>query len=209
MVWLKWQIPLAFRGRSPFLGVLLFDAAMSPSPPALLASNSPAPTAMPRPPAPSKPPVSPPPSCPSRSDHAGPALTAARLVVFSGGFSYGDYVMSGRIAQLVTERKLGDSLKTVHRGRRLCARHLQWLPDPHQTRTAPAKAASIDNTSGRFQCRWVKLKNDALRRAPILRDLPDEFELPIAHAEGRLCRPRASRRVFEARPRRPDLRATT
>ena len=38
-------------------------------------------------------------------------LKAASLVVFSGGFSYGDYVMAGRIAQLVTERKLGHALQ--------------------------------------------------------------------------------------------------
>ncbi|MGN1309711.1 MAG: phosphoribosylformylglycinamidine synthase subunit PurQ, partial [Akkermansia sp.] len=38
----------------------------------------------------------------------------AQLVVFSGGFSYGDYVMSGRLAQLETERFLGDALMTHH-----------------------------------------------------------------------------------------------
>ena len=38
------------------------------------------------------------------------ALDKAQLVVFSGGFSYGDYVMSGRIAQLITKHKLGERL---------------------------------------------------------------------------------------------------
>ena len=43
---------------------------------------------------------------------ATPAHVAkAQLVVFSGGFSYGDYVMSGRLAQLETERFLGDALQ--------------------------------------------------------------------------------------------------
>jgi hypothetical protein len=39
------------------------------------------------------------------------SLDKAQLVVFSGGFSYGDYVMSGRISQLITKHKLGDRLK--------------------------------------------------------------------------------------------------
>ncbi|MCB1066268.1 MAG: phosphoribosylformylglycinamidine synthase subunit PurQ, partial [Verrucomicrobiae bacterium] len=38
-------------------------------------------------------------------------LDGIRLVVFSGGFSYGDYVMSGRIASLVTEQKVDAALK--------------------------------------------------------------------------------------------------
>ena len=37
-------------------------------------------------------------------------VSKAQLIVFSGGFSYGDYVMSGRLA------------------------HLQRVSDPHQTR---------------------------------------------------------------------------
>ena len=39
------------------------------------------------------------------------ALDRTQLVVFAGGFSYGDYVMSGRIAQLITKNKLGDRLR--------------------------------------------------------------------------------------------------
>ena len=38
-------------------------------------------------------------------------VDAAQIIVFAGGFSYGDYVMSGRIAQLITKHKLGDKLR--------------------------------------------------------------------------------------------------
>ena len=114
-------------------------------------------------------------------------LKAAKLVVFSGGFSYGDYVMAGRIAQLVTEVKLGDSLKQfiadggyvlgICNGFQIMTK-LGVLPE----------GSLIDNESGRFQCRWVKLKNKA-PESPYLADLPDDFELPIAHAEGRFVAP--------------------
>ena len=114
-------------------------------------------------------------------------IKAAALVVLSGGFSYGDYVMAGRIAQLVTERKLGTALKDfvadggyvlgICNGFQIMTK-LGLLPE----------GSLIDNTSGRFQCRWVHLKNEQPRNA-YLSELGPQFELPIAHAEGRFVAP--------------------
>lgn len=112
-------------------------------------------------------------------------LDKAQLIVFSGGFSYGDYVMSGRIAQLITKSKLGDRLKTfvdqggyalgICNGFQILTQ-LDLLP----------KGSLIHNTSGRFTCQWVGLKKNAVKVSPYLTKLPETFELPIAHAEGRL-----------------------
>jgi phosphoribosylformylglycinamidine synthase subunit PurQ / glutaminase len=113
------------------------------------------------------------------------ALDRTQLVVFSGGFSYGDYVMSGRIAQLVTTSKLGDRLKKfvddggyalgICNGFQILTQ-LDLLP----------KASLIHNASGRFMCRWVPLKKNGSKVSPFLRALPEQFELPVAHAEGRV-----------------------
>jgi phosphoribosylformylglycinamidine synthase len=110
-------------------------------------------------------------------------LERAQMIVFSGGFSYGDYVMSGRIAQLTTKNKLGERLKDfvakggyalgICNGFQILTQ-LDLLPH----------ASLIHNTSGRFICRWVGLKKNA--ESPFLSRLPAEFELPIAHAEGRV-----------------------
>lgn len=110
-------------------------------------------------------------------------LAKAKIVVLSGGFSYGDYVMAGRLAQLETERRLGDSLKRfrddggyllgICNGFQILMK-LGLLPE----------GSLIDNTSGRFQCRWVTLENNR-RDNPYLAMLPERFEFPIAHAEGR------------------------
>ncbi|MFR4223291.1 MAG: phosphoribosylformylglycinamidine synthase subunit PurQ [Akkermansia sp.] len=43
----------------------------------------------------------------------------------------------------------------------------------------------IDNKKERFECVWAKLVKVA-KNSPFLQGLPDEFELPSAHAEGRL-----------------------
>jgi len=110
------------------------------------------------------------------------SLDQAKLVVFSGGFSYGDYVMSGRIAQLMTKHKLGDRLrKFVDQGgyaMGICngfqiLTQLDLLP----------RGSLVHNTSGRFICRWAGLKKNSA--SPYLSGLPAEFELPVAHAEGR------------------------
>ena len=113
------------------------------------------------------------------------AVERAQLVVFAGGFSYGDYVMSGRIARLITESRLGERLKRfvaeggyvlgICNGFQILTQ-LELLP----------KASLIHNTSGRFQCRWAALQKTGKKGSPFLTLLPDQFELPVAHAEGRV-----------------------
>lgn len=114
-------------------------------------------------------------------------LEGVRLVVFSGGFSYGDYVMAGRIAQLVTGRRIGDAL----RGFVDDGGYVLGICNGFQILTKMGllpEGSLIDNESGRFQCRWVELENRQPDN-PFLRELPERFELPIAHAEGRFVAP--------------------
>ncbi|QIF01352.1 phosphoribosylformylglycinamidine synthase I [Roseimicrobium sp. ORNL1] len=110
------------------------------------------------------------------------ALDDVQMVVFSGGFSYGDYVMSGRFAKLTTLSKLGDGLrKFVDKGgyaMGIC-NGFQILTQLHLL----PEGSLIHNTSGRFICRWAGLKKNSA--SPYLSEVPDEFELPVAHAEGR------------------------
>lgn len=110
-------------------------------------------------------------------------LDGVRLVVLSGGFSYGDYVMSGRIASLVTERKIDAALKEF----RDSGGYLLGICNGFQILTQLGLLPSgslVHNTSGRFQCQWVTLENRA-PESPFLKGLPERFEFPIAHAEGR------------------------
>lgn len=110
------------------------------------------------------------------------ALDDVQLVVFSGGFSYGDYVMSGRFAKLTAKSRLGDGLqKYIERGG-----HALGICNGFQILTQLGllpEGSLIHNTSGRFICRWAGLKKNA--DSPYLSGLPEEFELPVAHAEGR------------------------
>lgn len=105
------------------------------------------------------------------------------LVVFSGGFSYGDYVMSGRFASLITRQKTGDALKTFRdRGG-----YILGICNGFQILTQLGllpEGSLVENSSGRFECRWVKL-NNRKKESPFLGNLPLQFELPVANAEGR------------------------
>ena len=107
-------------------------------------------------------------------------VAKAQLVVFSGGFSYGDYVMSGRLAQLETERILGDALQKHHAD----GGFLFGICNGFQILTKLGilpKASLILNKSERFECMWDKLVKVA--PSPFTACLPGEFELPSAHAE--------------------------
>ncbi|MEO0416715.1 MAG: phosphoribosylformylglycinamidine synthase subunit PurQ, partial [Verrucomicrobiota bacterium] len=117
-------------------------------------------------------------------------LDGIKVVVLSGGFSYGDYVMSGRFASLVTQRRVGDALKSF----RDSGGYLLGICNGFQILTQLGllpKGSLVHNTSGRFQCHWVTLNNNS-SDSPFLKNLPDQFEIPIAHAEGRFVTTEAS-----------------
>jgi phosphoribosylformylglycinamidine synthase len=118
------------------------------------------------------------------------SLVGVSLVVLSGGFSYGDYVMAGRLAKLVTEQKIGETLKEFRDN----GGYLLGICNGFQILTQLGllpEGSLVENTSGRYQCHWVTLENRA-PDSPFLSQLPESFEFPIAHAEGRLVTSEAS-----------------
>lgn len=116
------------------------------------------------------------------------AVLACDVFAIPGGFTYGDDLGAGRILALELERYLGDALRQMHeRGGTIfgvCngfqtlvkARLLPDFPDMRATLTW--------NASGRFECRWVRLRVERglAGRLAEGRILP----CPTAHAEGRL-----------------------
>jgi len=111
------------------------------------------------------------------------SLEGARAVVLPGGFSYGDYVMAGRFAKLVTEQRIGDTLGRFRDGGGYLLGICNGFQILTQLGLLPA-GSLVENASGRFQCQWVTLENRS-PESPFLRHLPEHFEFPVAHAEGR------------------------
>ena len=113
---------------------------------------------------------------------AATSLSQCQLLVLAGGFSYGDYVMSGRFAELELKNKLGARLRQFVDGGGFVVGICNGFQILTRVGLLP-EGSLIDNDSGRFQCQWAGLEKRGTSR--ILEGLPDHFELPIAHAEGR------------------------
>lgn len=114
-------------------------------------------------------------------------IEQSQLVMLAGGFSYGDYVMSGRLAQLVTQSQLGDALVQHHERGGFTMGICNGFQILTKLGLLPT-GSLIDNVSERFVCRWAQL-NVVSRSSPYLQGLPESFELPVAHAEGRFVAP--------------------
>lgn len=110
-------------------------------------------------------------------------IDGVQLAVIPGGFSYGDYVMAGRLAQLEVASRLGDALHAfrdrggfllgICNGFQILLR-LGLLP----------RGSLVANSDGGFLCRWVGLRCLQSHGSPFDR-LPAHISLPVAHAEGR------------------------
>lgn len=117
-----------------------------------------------------------------------------QIICFPGGFSYGDDLGAGKILSLEIMLWLKEKLNFfIQQGRLLLGIcngfqvlvRLGLLPDLDLKQ----KVALIKNDSKRFESRWVKLAVNysapSLAKEIWLKDLPEFFYLPVAHAEGK------------------------
>ncbi len=119
-----------------------------------------------------------------------------QVLAIPGGFSYGDDVASGRIFANELMTCLRDELLgLIDRGGfaiGIC-NGFQVLTKagllPRLDGQTEAQATLTDNTSGIYRDCWVRVTGDA----KLCQWIPDssEFELPVAHAEGRFMAPPA------------------
>ena len=118
-------------------------------------------------------------------------LDDVQILCLPGGFSYGDDIASGRILATEIRARLGDALRRfrdrgglvigICNGFQVLLQTGLLLADPADGRPL---ASLGHNTAGRFVDRWVRLR---LAPGPcsFLHGLPPEFDLPVAHGEGR------------------------
>ena len=115
------------------------------------------------------------------------------IMLVPGGFSYGDDIASGKILANEIKNKLGDKIKKfalsgkpvigICNGFQVLAK-MGLLPDP---KLFDQTATLTYNDSGKFECRWVYLKNEGFAKNKCLwtKDLPEVIALPVAHGEGK------------------------
>lgn len=123
---------------------------------------------------------------------------ACQIVCIPGGFSYGDDLGAGKILSLEIGLWLKDQIKAffqkgglilgICNGFQVLAK-AGMLPDFNFKQ----KVSLLENSSGRFESRWVGLEvnPDSAAKKIWLKNLPDKIELPAAHKEGKFyCLPK-------------------
>jgi phosphoribosylformylglycinamidine synthase len=111
------------------------------------------------------------------------------ILVFPGGFSYGDDIASGKILANEIKNKLGDNLQKFAADKRpiigICNGFqvlvkMGLLPDEGFKQVSTLSY----NDSGKFECRWVYLKTISTKSLWV-KNLAQIITLPIAHGEGK------------------------
>jgi len=123
-------------------------------------------------------------------------LLQTQLIVFPGGFSYGDDTGAGNaLAARLRHRLSGPLQAAIARGALILGIcngfqilvALGILPGGASPRNDPRTAALLPNEPLGFQCRWVNLVAPE-SRSHVLNGLGN-LRLPIAHGEGRFFAP--------------------
>lgn len=108
------------------------------------------------------------------------------LLLLPGGFTFGDDVASGAVLAYTLEQRLRDAIdRFVDSGRLVLGicNGFQVLVRMGFLPGGTGRAALLQNLSGRFEDRWVRLR---VGQAPgPWFDPEKEYFVPVAHAEGR------------------------
>ncbi len=118
-----------------------------------------------------------------------------QMLVIPGGFSYGDDLGAGVLWAMTLRHQLGDDLsRFVADGRPVLGIcngfqvlvKAGLLPGPDFHTGAGSALTLTANESGRFECRWVRLKPNPCCPNLFTQGLDDLIYCPVAHGEGRL-----------------------
>jgi len=121
-------------------------------------------------------------------------LGGFQIVAIPGGFTYGDDVAAGKVLAVELGHVLGERLSDFVAGGGLVIGICNGfqvliktglLPEARFTAPRERFVTLTNNTSHRFEARWVRLKA-ATNTVCVFVEPDEELELPVAHGEGRL-----------------------
>lgn len=121
-------------------------------------------------------------------------LDKYHILAIPGGFTYGDDVASGKILANELKFKLkGQMSRFVKKGKLIIGIcngfqvlvKMGLLPRIDKNSDYPIEATLSLNDCGKFQAKWVYLKNSENEKCVWTKDLPEVIYVPIAHAEGK------------------------
>lgn len=107
------------------------------------------------------------------------------ILALPGGFSYGDYITSGKILANQLTIKLGRQIQEFNESGKTILGICNGFQTLVKTGLLPGnglKATLTNNDSGKFECRWIKMtrSNDSRLTKGL-----QTMEAPVAHGEGK------------------------
>jgi phosphoribosylformylglycinamidine synthase subunit PurQ / glutaminase len=111
-------------------------------------------------------------------------LASYDVLALPGGFSYGDYISAGKILANQLARTLRADMEAFIASGKVVVGLCNGFQTLVRTGFLPGdgmQATLAANASGRFECRWVRLKRDCDN--PLTVGL-SEMAVPVAHGEG-------------------------
>ncbi len=127
----------------------------------------------------------------------GRRLSEFQMLVLPGGFSHGDDLGAGRVWAMALRHHLRDQITDfVESGRpvlgicngfqALIKAGLLPLGKDDGVWAEARPATLTNNASGKFECRWIRLKPNPLSPCVFTAGLSEEIYCPVAHGEGRV-----------------------
>jgi len=112
------------------------------------------------------------------------------IMAIPGGFSYGDDISAGKIFALKIQKLRKDFEKFIYSEKPLIGIcngfqvlvKTGYLPENIENKQ---NATLFLNDIGHFVCKWVKVRINPESPCIFTKGLPEEFELPVAHGEGK------------------------
>ena len=113
------------------------------------------------------------------------------ILLFPGGFSYGDDIAGGKIWSVHMDKVYNDIKKFIDSGRPVMGicngfqvlTKLGFLPESKDKKQT---ASLTFNDCGCFRAQWEKVKINKNSPCIFTKNLPEIIELPIAHGEGKI-----------------------
>jgi phosphoribosylformylglycinamidine synthase subunit PurQ / glutaminase len=121
------------------------------------------------------------------------SLDDFNIMVFPGGFSFGDHIASGRVLGLKVKKEMGDSLeKFINDGKLILGIcngfqvlvKMGILPGRKEEPFGKQTATLAVNDSARYEDRWVTIKCNPSNKSPFLRGI-ESFKVAVRHGEGK------------------------
>lgn len=132
-------------------------------------------------------------------------LAERQILVFPGGFSYGDDIAAGRVLANKFITNLREPLARFIEGDKLVIGICNGfqvivklgLITANETPLTGQTVTLTNNDSCRYEARWTRIKAEAGNRSVWLRGI-DSFDVPVAHGEGKFFAPDATLDEMEA-----------